>query len=93
MFELVFHPGTHKQERIAFTVSEADLDAALDYGRAERNTPFQEQMLAAAYHKVLELNVCNDVERIAGEPWVIARSGRIIGRNVGAIDLSEDDLR
>ena len=92
MFELVFHPGTKREERIGFTVSEANLDDGISYGRVEADDPIQEQMLACAYHMVLELEVCRDVERIAGEPWVIAYRGKIIGRNVGAVDVRDEDV-
>lgn len=92
MYELIFNPGTDEQERIAFTVSEADLENALDYGRAEASDSIQKQMANAAYHKVMDLGVCDDVERVCEEPWVVVQRGRIIARNVQAIDITEADL-
>jgi hypothetical protein len=38
MLYLLFHPGTDHEERIPFSVSEASIDDALDYGRAETPT-------------------------------------------------------
>jgi hypothetical protein len=92
MLYLLFHPGTDHEERIPFSVSEANIDDALDYGRAERGMSFNQQMDATAYHMVLDLNVCRDAERISSEPWVIVRDGRIVGRNHLAMSVREDDL-
>ena len=92
MLYLLFHPGSDHEERIPFSVSEASIDDAIDYGRAERAMPFNEQIDATAYHMVLELHVCRDAERIGNEPWVIVRDRRIIGRNHLAMGVREDDL-
>lgn len=92
MLQLVFNPATDDEERIAFTVSEADLDDARDYGRVEADMVFDEQISATAYHMVLELRVCDDVERIGGEPWVVVRNGRIIARNHLAASVGDSDL-
>ena len=92
MLYLLFHPGSDHEERIPFSMSEANIDDALDYGRVERAMQFNEKIDATAYHMVLELNVCRDVERISSEPWVIVRDGRIAGRNHLAMSVREDDL-
>ncbi len=88
--ELVIDPGGDGQRRVPFTVSEADVDDAIDYGRAERDAPLADQFDAAAYHMVLELRVCtgDDIEL----PWVLVRNGRIVGRNAAAMGVSESDL-
>ena len=92
MLYLVFHPATDDEERIPFSVSEGNIDDALDYGRAEHEMSINGQIDATANHMVLELDVCDDSERIGGEPWVIVRDGRIIGRNHLAMGITEDDL-
>jgi len=92
MLYLLFNPGTECEERFPFTVSEANIDDALDYGRAERDMTFDQQIDSTAYHLVLELDVCRDAERIGREPWVIVRDGRIIGRNHLAVNFQADDL-
>lgn len=83
-FQLVFNPGDDAEERVAFTIS--DIEDALDYGRVERHDPFDKQLSGTAYHMVLNMNVCKD-ERIFERPWVILRSGKIIGRNHSAIGV------
>jgi hypothetical protein len=92
MLILIFNPATDREERIPFTVSEANLEDALDYGRAERDMPFDEQIDATAYHMVLDLNVCADPERISSEPWVIVRDNRVIGRNHLIAEIDDEDL-
>jgi hypothetical protein len=92
MFQLVFHPADDDRERIPFTVSEADLDDAVDVGRAERSQSLAQRMRAAAYHMVLELRVCRDVERISGEPWVLLQNGKIVARNHLAAGVRDEDL-
>ena len=42
MLYLLFHPGAEREERMPFSVSEANIDDALDYGRAERDMTFDE---------------------------------------------------
>jgi hypothetical protein len=49
-------------------------------------------MRAAAYHMVLELRVCRDVERISGEPWVLLQNGKIVARNHLAAGVRDEDL-
>jgi hypothetical protein len=90
MFTLVLHPGEPSQERIDFAMSEADLDDAEDYGRAERNDEFQKRLRDAAYHKVLELEV---TERVLEEPWVLLHDGTITARNHLAMGIREEDLK
>ena len=92
MLYLLFNPATDDEERIAFTVSEANIDDAIAYGRADRTKSLSAQIDATAYHMVLELEVCADVERICDEPWVIVRDGRIVGRNLLAAHIRTDDL-
>jgi len=92
MFELVMCPGSARQERIRFAVSEANLDDAIDYGRVSADDPLDRQVRDCAYHMVLELDVCRSAERITEEPWVLLRNGRIIARNALAADIDEDDL-
>jgi len=92
MLFLLFNPATDDEERIPFTVSEANIDDAIAYGHAERTKSLSQQIDATAYHMVLQLEVCTDVERICDEPWVIVRDGRIIGRNLLAAHIQNDDL-
>lgn len=91
MFELVVNAGAAGQERVRFAVSEADLDDALDYGRAERSQPLDEQVRAAAYHMVLEGSV-RPIDDFADGPWVLLRRGRIVARNHLAAGVRESDL-
>jgi hypothetical protein len=91
MFELVFNPASPAQRRVRFSVSEADIDDAVGYGRAKRDDPLDRQLSDAAYHMVLELQVAS-IEEVTELPWVILRDGRIIGRNAGAMSVREADL-
>lgn len=90
MFTLILHPGEPVQERIGFTMSEADLDDAEDYGRANGNDDLQKRLRDAAYHKVLELDI---TPRILDEPWVLLHEGTIVGRNHLAAGISEEDIK
>ena len=90
-FALVFDPGTEDECRVPFSLSEADLDDAIDYGRVERDDPFDVQLSRCAYHMVMELRVCDD-ERIFERPWVVVRSGSIIAWNHLAMGVTEADL-
>ena len=91
MYQLVLNPGDDDQQRIAFTVSEADVDDALDYGRAERGDPLDQQLADAAYHMVMTGRV-TPIDRVTDEPWVLVRDGRIAARNAAAADVTEADL-
>jgi len=90
-FQLVFDPGTEDEARIAFTISEADIDDAIDYGRVERGEPFESQIEGAAYHMVMNQRVCAD-ERIFERGWVVLHGGAIIARNHMAASITEDEL-
>src|SRR5688572_971821 len=92
MYELIFNPGTIKEEHIAFAVSEADLENALDEGTAEAGDAFEKQMSDAACHRVMHLNVCTEADRICEQPWVLVQRGSIIACNGQAIDITESDL-
>ncbi len=92
MYQLILDPGSDVEERIPFTISEADLEDAIDMGRAERSDPFDRQISACAYHMVVERRVCQD-ERLFDSAWVVVRDGKIIARNAGAMDVTQDDLR
>ena len=92
MFELVFNPGTDRVERLPFTVSEAQLEDGIDVGRVETDKPFDEQLRQCAYHMVLELQVCNKIDRISEEPWVLVCRGKIFRRNHLAMGITEHDL-
>ena len=91
MYQLVLNPGADNQERIALTVSEADIDDAVDYGRAEAGDPIEKQMVDAAYHAVMEGRV-RPVDRVCDEPWVLVHRGTIVARNAAASGVSESDL-
>ena len=91
MLQLVFNPGDDAEKRITFTVSESDIDDAVDFGRARTADPLDLQISDAAYHKVMDQRVCRD-ERIFELPWVILRDGRIIARNHMAMGVTEADL-
>ena len=52
-FQLVFNPGQAAAQRIPFSISESDIEDALDYGRVERHEPFDKQLSDTAYHMVL----------------------------------------
>ena len=90
-FQLVFDPGSTDEEQIPFTISEDDIDDAISYGRVERDEPFEKQISGAAYHKVMQLNVTDDVRNFESA-WVVLQNKKIIARNVGAVDVAEEDL-
>jgi hypothetical protein len=92
MIQLVLHPGTERQERIAVVVSERDIDDAVDYGRASAKEPMTRQARNAAYHMVMEGNVVA-VDRVCGEPWVLVQRDRIFAANAAAARITEADLR
>jgi len=92
MVQLIFHPATDDEERITFTVSEANLEDAISFGRVEDTMPFDEQISRTAYHMVLELLVCEDVGRICGQPWVVLRDAKIVACNHLAGHVRAEEL-
>jgi hypothetical protein len=92
MYQIVVHPGTGRSRRVAFAVSEFDLDDALDYGRAQRADPLDRQMADAAYHMVIEGIVPGLGNDHLDAPWVLVRDGRIVARNHMAMGVRDSDL-
>ena len=90
MFALIFNPGTDEEERFAFTVSEGDVQEALECQRARKIDPINKQLSSGAFHKVMELRVCPDRERLYREAWIIYRNDRPIGLNDAALNYFRD---
>jgi hypothetical protein len=79
-FNLVLNPDTNSAESIPFSVSEADIDDAIDFGRVERGDSLEKQINDAACHKVMELRV---TRRILHEPWALERDGSRVAASAG----------
>lgn len=78
MYTLVLHPDEENEERIPFSVSEHDLDGAVDYGRSNSDGSMEQQMNETAIHKIIELEID---ERIIEHPWILFKGGTELARN------------
>jgi hypothetical protein len=79
-FSLVLDPNGKNPQRIPFTVSEGDIEDAIDFGRVKRSDPLDKQIKDAAYHKVMELAVDR---RVLDSFWLLVCNGEVIARNHG----------
>ena len=80
MFELLLHIGTDEQHEIAFTISEADLEAAISTDCINAADPFEKQIRCAAVCRAAELGAFGD-----DHAWALVDGEQTIVMNESAL--------
>ena len=87
MFDLLLHIGTDEQCEIAFTVSEADLEAAICSGCINEADPFEKQIRCAAVCRAAEFGACGE-----DHAWALVDGEQTIVMNESALRFVRDYL-
>jgi len=90
-FVMLVCPGTSRQARIPFSLSEGDVENAIEDGVTSPDDPLDKQLADTAYYMVVTRRVCQDT-RLLSCPWIVVCNGQIIGRNALAADISLTDF-
>ena len=90
-FVMLVCPGTARQARIPFVLSEGDVESAIEDGMANPDDPLDQQLADTAHYMVVTRKVCQDA-RLLSCPWIVVHNGVIVGRNALAADISLKDF-
>jgi hypothetical protein len=90
-FYMLVHPGTPQQTRIPFSLSECDIERAIEDGMANAGDGLFTQLADTAYYMVVTRRVCQDT-RLLSAPWVVVHNGVIVGRNARAANVTIRDV-